>query len=408
MTAAPQAFNPAPRAATTADVVIIGGSVVGSSVAWNLRQDGYTGRIVIVERDPSYARASAFRAMGGIRQQFCTAVTVQMVQHSVEVWKGFDERFSTPSHAPRAWFRQRGYLFLADASSSAGLMARYEAQRRAGARVELLSRDDIRAIVPDLFLDDIVFGMLGPADGYASPREVLAGFRAAAAEAGVEYVADEVVRVDVSDGAIAGVVLAHGGTIRTRVVVNAAGAWSGAVARLAGLDVPVEPMRQMLFRATLPRKWPYRFPMVIDPGGVHWRHDDPLTPGEPDRIIVAFTRWDEPIGENFEPALHRWQEEFLPALVKRVPAFADLRDAEGWAGLYEMTPDHNPVLGAHPAVRGFLFASGFSGHGLMMSPATGKIVSEIIRTGQSSTFDVSVFAPDRFERGALVHDAATI
>jgi glycine/D-amino acid oxidase-like deaminating enzyme len=141
---------------------------------------------------------------------------------------------------------------------------------------------------------------------------------------------------------------------------------------------------------------------------VHWRHDDPLSAADPDRIIVAFTKWDEPLGENFTPANERWEAEFLPALIRRVTAFSELRDVEGWAGLYEMTPDHNPVIGEHPALRGLVFASGFSGHGLMMSPATGKIVSDLIRVGRSTTFDVGIFAPDRFERGALVHDAATI
>jgi FAD-dependent oxidoreductase domain-containing protein 1 len=394
--------------AGSADVVIVGGSVVGSSIAWNLKHDGFTGRIVVIERDPTYARASAFLAMGGIRQQFCTAVTVQMVQHSVAVWKDFDRRFATASHTPQAWFRQRGYLFLANAATSASLMQRFEAERRAGARVQLLPRDDIRALVPDLVLDDIVFGVLGPEDGYAAPREVLRGFRLAAEAVGVEYLTDAVVSIDVTAGAATGVGLASGAHMAAPVVVNAAGAWSGRVAALAGLHIPVEPMRQMLFRAALPTRWPYRFPMVIDPGGVHWRHDDGLREGDADRIIVAFTRWDEPLGENFEPARERWEREFLPALVRRLPAFRELRDVDGWAGLYEMTPDHNPVIGEHPALRGLIFASGFSGHGLMMSPATGKIVSEIVRTGTSTTFDVSIFAPDRFERGALVHDAATI
>jgi FAD-dependent oxidoreductase domain-containing protein 1 len=394
--------------AGSADVVIVGGSVVGSSIAWNLKHDGFTGRIVVIERDPTYARASAFLAMGGIRQQFCTAVTVQMVQHSVAVWKDFDRRFATASHTPQAWFRQRGYLFLANAATSASLMQRFEAERRAGARVQLLPRDDIRALVPDLVLDDIVFGVLGPEDGYAAPREVLRGFRLAAEAVGVEYLTDAVVSIDVTAGAATGVGLASGAHMAAPVVVNAAGAWSGRVAALAGLHIPVEPMRQMLFRAALPTRWPYRFPMVIDPGGVHWRHDDGLREGDADRIIVAFTRWDEPLGENFEPARERWEREFLPALVRRLPAFRELRDVDGWAGLYEMTPDHNPVIGEHPALRGLIFASGFSGHGLMMSPATGKIVSEMVRTGKSTTFDVSIFAPDRFERGALVHDAATI
>ncbi len=391
-----------------ADVVIIGGSVVGSSAAWHLRQDGFTGRIVVVERDPSYARASAFLAMGGIRQQFCTPVTVQMVQYSVGLWKDFDRRFAGAGQTPRAWFRQRGYLFLADAKSAAALMQRYEAERRAGARVQLLSRDDVRAIVPDLFLDDILFGILGPDDGYAAPRAVLAGFRRAAALQDVDYIDDEVVAIDTAAGAVSGVRVASGDAIATAIVVNATGAWSGRVAALAGLAVPVEPMRQMLFRATLPRIWPHRFPMVIDPGGVHWRHDDPVVDGEPDRIIVALTKWDEPIGENLQPDTARWSTEFLPPLVRRLPAFRGLTDAQGWAGLYEMTPDHNPVLGEHPALHGFIFASGFSGHGLMMSPATGKIVSEVVRTGRSTTFDISIFAPDRFDRGALVHDAATI
>jgi FAD-dependent oxidoreductase domain-containing protein 1 len=392
----------------TADVIIIGGSVVGSSVAWNLRHDGFTGRIVVVERDPTYARASAFLAMGGIRQQFCTAVTVRMVQHSVAIWKDFDRRFATRAHTPRAWFRQRGYLFLANAATSAALMQRFEAERRAGARVQLLSRDDILAVVPDLEVDDIVFGVLGPEDGYAAPREVLRGFRTAAEAAGAEFLTDEVVSIAVSDGRTTGVGLASGRQVSGPIVVNAAGPWSGRVAALAGLEVPVAPMRQMLFRATLPKPRPHRFPMVIDPGGVHWRHDDGVADGDPDRIIVALTRWDEPLGENFEPAPERWEREFFPALVRRLPAFRDLTDVDGWAGLYEMTPDHNPVLGEHPALAGLIFASGFSGHGLMMSPATGKIVSEIVRTGTSTTFDVSIFAPDRFDRGALIHDAATI
>jgi FAD-dependent oxidoreductase domain-containing protein 1 len=391
-----------------ADVVIIGGSVVGCSVAWHLRQEGFTGRIAVVERDPSYRCASAYLAMGGIRQQFCTPVTVQMVQYSVGLWKEFDERFSFDGHVARSAFRQRGYLFLANVATSTLLMRRYQLELRAGAKVELLSRDDIQALVPDLMLDDIIYGFLGPEDGYADPREVLYGFRHGATAAGAEFIHGEVLDVLVERGRAKGVRLESGETISAPAVVNAAGPWAGRFATALNLHVPIEPMRQMLFRAVLPRKWPRRFPMVIDPGGVHWRHEDPVTPADPDRIIVAFTKWSEPVGENFEPDQRRWKTEFFPALVRRVPAFRELSKPEGWAGLYEMTPDHNPVLGEHPAVAGLIFANGFSGHGVMMSPATGKIVSELVRLGRSETFDVSVFAPDRFERGALVHDAATI
>jgi glycine/D-amino acid oxidase-like deaminating enzyme len=392
----------------TADLVIVGGGVVGSSAAWHLRQDGFTGRIVVIERDASYRRASSYLAMGGIRQQFCTPVTVQMVQFSVRLWKVFDEQLGTPQSRPRAWFRQRGYLFLADAVSAAALMKRYEEERRAGARVQMLSVQELRDLLPDVFLDDIVFGVLGPEDGYAQPREVLAGFRGAADGAGVEYRTGEVVGITRNGDRVSGVELSGGTHISTPLVVNAAGPWAGRLAAVAGLSVPVEPVRQVLFRCALPRPWPYRFPMLIDPGGVHWRHDDPVRPSDRDAIILAFTNWNERSGENFEPDESRWAREFYPAMVRRLPALENVSDVTSWAGLYEMTPDHNPVLGFHPDLDGLIFANGFSGHGLMMSPATGKIVSELVRLGRSETFDISVFAPDRFERGALVHDAATI
>jgi FAD-dependent oxidoreductase domain-containing protein 1 len=391
-----------------ADVVIIGGGVVGSSAAWRLRQDGFTGRIVVVERDRSYARASSFLAMGGIRQQFGSAVCVRMVQHSVQLWREFDTRLRTATHAPRAWFRARGYLFLADDANADALAAREAAQAEAGALQQRLSVDEIRALVPGLALDDIRFGLFGPDDGYANPREVLFGFRAGAEAAGVEYLEDAVTGVHTRGGRVAGITLASGDRLDAPVVVNAAGACAGRVAALAGVPVPVEPVRQLLFRCTLPHTWPSRFPMVIDPGGVHWRHDDALASGDPDRIILAFTKWDEPAGENLECDDVRWETEFYPALVRRLPAAVDVSDVHGWAGHYEMTPDHNPVLGEHPALGGFIVASGFSGHGLMMSPATGLVVSELVRLGESRTFDILPFAVDRFARGALVRDGATI
>jgi FAD-dependent oxidoreductase domain-containing protein 1 len=391
-----------------ADVVIVGGGVVGCSAAWHLRQDGFTGRILVIERDPTYARASSFLAMGGIRQQFCTPVTVRMVQFSVELWKKFDKTLGTPKKRPQAWFRQRGYLFLASGATSTALTHRYNEEKHAGASVRMVSVDELRQMLPDVMLDDILFGVLGDQDGYANPREVLAGFRGGAELAGAEFVAGEVTAIDHKNGAVTGVRLADGTRIATPTVVNAAGPWAGQLASLAGLKVPVEPMRQMLFRCTLPYPWPYRFPMLIDPGGVHWRHDDATETGGADKIILAFTNWNEQPGENLVADDERWKKDFYPAMVNRAPELRDVTDVQGWAGLYEMTPDHNPVLGPHPSLSGFIFANGFSGHGLMMSPATGKIVSEFVRLGRSETFDVGIFAPDRFARGALVHDAATI
>ena len=149
-------------------------------------------------------------------------------------------------------------------------------------------------------------------------------------------------------------------------------------------------------------------PVVIDPTGVHWRHDDPVTESEPDRLVVACTRLDEPPGENFECDLSRWETDFRPPLVRRLPGLEPLTLIEGWAGLYAMTPDHNPLLGEHPAAPGFFLANGFSGHGLMIAPAVGKVLSELIRTGRAETVDVRCFDPGRFDRGELVHDEAMI
>jgi FAD-dependent oxidoreductase domain-containing protein 1 len=391
-----------------ADVVIIGGGVVGSSIGYHLRQDGFTGRVVIVERDHTYARASSNLAMGGIRQQFGSTVNIRLAQYSIAFYKEFDRRMSVGGHTARSWFRQRGYLFLVDAASAAAFERRYAILTERGAHVKRLSVADIRTLLPDLYVDDLVFGLIGTDDGYANPKEVLQGFRAGARASGVEYLHDEVREVCRADGRVTGVTLASGGHIDSPVAVNAGGPLAARVAALAGVDQPVQPVRQHLFRCDLPKHWPYRWPMTVDPGGVHWRHDDPMEPGQPDRIVLAKTKLDEPPGENFGCDESRWLADFYPDLVRRVPAFRDVRGVYGWTGLYEMTPDHNPMIGEHPRLEGFFMANGFSGHGLMMAPATGKVLSELIRTGRADTVDVSDLSIERFERGELFWDEAMI
>jgi glycine/D-amino acid oxidase-like deaminating enzyme len=272
----------------------------------------------------------------------------------------------------------------------------------------------IRRRLPDLRLDDIEFGVFGPSDGYANPREVLAGFRAGAAHTGAEYVHGEVTGIERSGGRVSAVTVrdGHGDhAIATTVVVNAAGAYAAAVGRLAGVELPVQPSRQHMFRCVLPRRLPYRFPMVIDPGGVHWRHDDDAPSGgddAPDILRVTRSRLDEPAGENFTVDETRWTDEMLPALLYRVPSLAGLRLLEGWTGLYEMTPDHNAIIGEHPDVAGLFLANGFSGHGLMMAPATGQALSDLIRLGRSETIEIAPFAVDRFARGQPFLDEALI
>ena len=387
-------------------IVIIGGGVIGSSIAFHLLRRDSTLDIIVIERDPSYTRASSRLAMGGIRQQFSSRVNIQLAQYGVKFYRHFDERFGH-LHEGQANFQQRGYLFLVDAVQAEHFKKRLDRQQRLGAYVARLEVDQIHRLLPDVVLDDIEFGVFGPQDGYVNPSAILNGLRCAATEVGTKYLATEVTNITMDSGQSATVSLKSGKQISTGTVVIAAGAYSATLGRMIGIEVPVEPIKQQLFRCVLPQRWPYRFPVVVDPTGVHWRHEDPVGPHAPDNLIVACTKTDEPPGENFSCDFTRWESDFREPMVRRVPALENVRLVDGWAGLYEMTDDHNPVIGEHPDHSGLFLATGFSGHGLMMAPGAGRALSELILTGQSS-IDVSVFDVTRFTHGELFWDDAMI
>ena len=357
----------------TADIIIIGGGVIGSSIAFNLLQDGFKGRIVVMERDSSYQFASSALAMGGVRQQFMSAINIRMVQYSLNVIEQLHD----------CQFRQRGYLFLANESNWSRLQRRYEIQKSLDAECAWLSVTEIRELVPELHCDDLRGGLFGPKDGYVDPRATLRAFRGKAEQLGATYVSDEVRKLEPGS-----------------IYVIAAGAYSGAVAKALGIEVPITPVRQQLFRCELPRPWTYEFPVVIDPGGVHWRSS------ANNEIVIAKTNPDEPPGFRFGCDLESFHNDVLPALVNRLPEFRDLKLVFGWGGLYEMTPDHNGII---DRISDRLYiAAGFSGHGLMMSAATGKLTSELIQTGHFQTLDASVLSLGRFARGELINDEAML
>ncbi|RMF90117.1 MAG: FAD-binding oxidoreductase [Nitrospinota bacterium] len=388
--------------AKTVDVVIVGGGVVGSSIAYNLKNDGFTGSVVVLEKDPSYQYASSSLSMGGVRQQFGHAVNVLLVRYSVGIYEQFDQLMAVDGEPAHAQFRQRGYMFLANEKNAPILERRYQLQKSVGADVEILSREEIHRRFPELWLDDILWATFGPRDGYVDPHGVLQGFRRKARSLGAVYEADEVVGIEVRDGKVEGVRTKKGEHYQTRIVVNAAGPSAKLVGAMAGVQLPIEPVRQQLFVCALPRPWPYEFPMIIDPDGVHWRHETG------NKIIVAKTKHDEPPGFRFGYERERFHRECWPDLARRVPEFDRLVLERGWGGLYAMTPDQNAIYGEHPEVKGFYMANGFSGHGLMMSPATGKVMSELIRLGRYETVDVSELNVERFAQGKLVLEEALI
>jgi len=368
-----------------ADIVVIGGGVVGSSIAFHLLEDGFKGRVLVIERDPSYQFASSALAMGGIRQQFMSVVNVRMVQYSLAVFE----------QMPECRFRQRGYLFLANEFNWSKVRRRYDAQKSLGASCEMLNVDDVRRLIPELRCDDLIGGLLGAKDGYVDARATLGAFRDRAQKAGAEFVPDEVQRIDVQS-----VYATRSGRIDADRIVIACGAYSASIARTMGVALPITPVRQQLFRCALPRPWTYDFPMTVDPGGLHWRSDGS---GE---IILAKTKPDEPPGVRFDCEIQRFYDDFMPDLVRRLPEFRDVKLVFGWAGLYEMTPDHNGII--DQTAEGIYIAAGFSGHGLMMSPATGKLMSELIRTGKFQTVDASPLSCSRFDRNQLFFDEAMI
>jgi FAD-dependent oxidoreductase domain-containing protein 1 len=384
-----------------ADVLIVGGGVIGSSVAYHLLIGGYGGKVLVLERDPSYRRASSRLAFGGVRQQYCNEINVRMAQMSVAFYERFDETMAVNGRPASGKFRQRGYLFLADAASTPRLRRRLQSMRAAGAAVEELSRDEIGRRVPEMDLSDVEFGVFGRKDGYGDPIAILGGFRAKAESLGAEYLDDELTAVETEAGAVRAVVSRNAGRIEAERLVCAAGAFSARVGELAGVPIPVTPVRQQLVRALLPRPWSYEFPVVIDPTGVHWRS------AEANTIVIAKTESSEPPGERFEADLQIFDRSWKPVLARRVPEFSGLEQVSAWAGLYEMTEDHNGVLGPHPDLRGLYLACGFSGHGLMMSPATGLLIAEMI-LGRSPSIDVSSLSIGRFAAGRRFVDEAMI
>jgi glycine/D-amino acid oxidase-like deaminating enzyme len=334
-----------------------------------------------------------------------------MARHSVAFYTQFEERCASAGHQSRAWFRQRGYLFLADDGNAERFERRYVAQKASGANVERWTVARIASHVPGLSTADIAFGIFGPEDGYLDPREVLAGFRAMATAAGVEYLHGTVIEVERTGGIVSGVrvdALDGERTIASPVVVDAAGAYAAAVGRAAGVELPIAPVRQHLFRLALEEPLACRIPMTFDPDGTHWRLDDARSTREHECLVIGRSRADEPVGENFTCDRARLEEEMLPTLARRFPAARVHGVVDGWAGLYEMTPDHNALLGEYPGVPGFVVAAGFSGHGLMMAPATGLAIAELISDGECTTFDIAPLAVDRFARGEPFLDGALV
>lgn len=386
----------------TADVVIVGGGIMGWCTAYNLLAAGFRGRVVVVERDHLRRHTSTCLALGGFRQQFGTEINIRIARHSVSFYENFAELMETPDGRPDISLRQRGYLFLASEKTWPVFLRRHELQVRLGVEVTLLTPQEAKELVPELDLEGVVGAAFCPRDGYLDPHAVLQGFEAKARHLGAECIYEEAVAID-RDAAGVKSVRTTGRTIATRTVVNAAGAWAGEVARLAGVEVPVRPWRRQVYVCRAPAAAGREFPMVVDMTGVHFRSETG------DLIVVGGATSSDTV--TFDATWDRsaFVDEIWPALAARVPCFDTLRLENGWAGLYDENPiDHNAIIGCHPELPGFYLINGFSGHGLMQGPAAGRGLAELIMWGEYRTIDLSELSPRRFATGQLIVEEAVI
>ena len=383
----------------TADVVIIGSGIVGSSVAYHLAQQGCT-NVLVLEREAHQGKGSTGKSMGGVRAQFATPVNIQMSKYSIDFFSKFDEVVGHPAD-----YRAHGYLFCAtNEKHLAYLKANMERQQALGVtNVEWIGPPEIAKIVPQLRVDDILGGTFCPTDGFVDPHSVMMGFMLNAREKGVRLWLDTTVTgIDVENNQVAGVKTSRG-LISTRIVVNAAGAWAAQIAEMAGAELPVEPLRRQLVPTEPFDQLPQRFPMVIDMStGFHFRR-------EGKGILLA---WNDPketpgFKTEFDST---FVEKILTRAASRVPVLAEagVNPRRAWAGLYEMTPDHHAIIGPAPDVDGLYFVNGFSGHGVMHSPASGRVTADLVLQGHSDLIDASQLSVNRFAEGRSLEETAIL
>lgn len=383
----------------TADVVIIGSGIVGSSVAYHLTQQGCT-NVLIVEREAHQGKGSTGKSMGGVRAQFTTPVNIQMSLYSIDFFSKFDEVVGHPAD-----YRAHGYLFCATNDRHlAYLKTNLELQQSLGLKnVELVSSQDILGMVPQLEAEDIIGGTFCSTDGFVDPHSVMMGFMLNARAHGARLWLDtSVTGIDVSGEKVTGVRTSRG-PVSTPVVINAAGAWAAGVAEMAGAELPVEPLRRQLVPTEPFDGLPKRFPMVIDMStGFHFRR-------EGKGILLAWNDPDETPGFKTEFDT-TFVEKILTRAAARVPCLADaaVNPRRAWAGLYEMTPDHHSIIGPAPNVKGLYFVNGFSGHGVMHSPASGRITADLVLHNHSDLIDASQLSVDRFKTGKLLKETAVL
>lgn len=405
----PDPITTTPKASSY-DVIIVGGAIYGSSVAWFLTDNPeFDGTILVVERDPTYEFCSTSRTNSCMRQQFSSEINVRVSQYAADFVKNLRGYMGGDERVPELAIHNFGYLYLADTEAFAETLRQsHTVQAAAGAGTRLLSRDQIAEAYPFYNLDDILLGSHNRVDeGYWDGITVFDWLRRSARERGAEYLHNEVVAMTRSaDGRrVESVTLGTGEIVSCGTLVNASGPRAVETARMAGLDIPVEPRKRFSYVFTAEQPLDRDLPLTIDPSGVHMRQD-----GRDTYLAGCAPDDDEAVAyDDFEMDHDLWLEKVWPAIAARVPRFEAIRVTSEWAGHYAYNVfDHNAILGPHTDVSNFIFVNGFSGHGLQQSPAMGRGIAELIAFGEYRSLDLSPFAYDRIPKGEPFLETAVI
>lgn len=395
------------------DVVIVGGAMYGSSVAWfTASNPDFDGSILVLERDPSYELSSTAHTNSCMRQQFSREINVRVSQFAADYVRNFRAYMGGDERVPELAFQSYGYLYLApDEAFADTLRESQKVQAGCGAATRILTSAEIAEAYPFFHLDDIVAGSHNAVDeGYFDGNTLFDWWRRSARERGVEYIDNEVVSMSLNAGGtrVESVTLASGESIGCGTVVNASGPRAVRTSRMAGIEIPVEPRKRYTFIFSAEEPLERDLPLTIDPTGVHMRSDGPL--GSNSYLAGCPPDDDLPVDyDDFIEDHSLWEEKAWPAIAHRIPRFEAIRLTNSWVGHYAFnTFDRNAILGAHTEVGNFLFVNGFSGHGLQQSPAMGRGTAEMIVHGEYRSLDLSPFDYARIANGQPFVEKAVI
>jgi glycine/D-amino acid oxidase-like deaminating enzyme len=371
------------------DVVIVGGGVMGSSIAYHLMRHDDSLNVSVVEPDPTYSKASTTLSVGNARIQFSLQENIRISQYTFEVLEKFEDIMSIDKYRPNITYRREGNLFLVDDACRPSAEKAFDLQKRLNCQVEWWSPEKIKEHYPLFEPKRLVGGSFSPMDGHFDPYAFLMGYKNKAVSLGATYVNSSVVEVLTANATVAGVRLASGECFPAGCVVNCAGAWAADVARTAGIHLPVQPVKRQIFVLDTMIKPKEPLPLTVLPSGLYFRTE---TGG---LVLLGKSMVEDPVGFDFSWDDKRFMEVLWPELAEFVPAFDRLKLIRGWAGLYAVnTLDGNAILGQWPELNGFYLANGFSGHGLQQAPAVGRYISELI-LDLPPKLDLSCFRPDR-------------